>query len=129
VFVVAPRRWFNSVLGAWTAVVLLNQICRGPAAPTWMPVAPLVFEFQVGCWTALAYRRFSGKAGLTLAAGIAGVVIAAAGLSAWSVPSGPWRAVCLGPPAGFIVYALADLERAGRFRPPTFLSRARATED
>jgi exopolysaccharide production protein ExoZ len=122
-FIAVPRQWFTPLLMLWTTMVLGNQLVRGPTAPTWLLIAPLVLEFQVGCWTAVAFRRRSGGAGLALAVGTAVIAAAVAGLGVWSVPSSPWRAVCLGPPAGLVVYALADLERSGRLRPPNWLCR------
>jgi exopolysaccharide production protein ExoZ len=125
VFIVLPRRWFVPLLATWTAIVL-GKLLFFPAFrddPTWLPVAPLTFEFLVGCWTALIFRRWSRGAVVCLTMGLVGLAIGTACLEIWLLPSGPWRSTLLGPPAGLVVYSLASLERVGRFRPANWLCR------
>jgi peptidoglycan/LPS O-acetylase OafA/YrhL len=90
-FIVTPRRWFIRLLSAWTVIVAANIVFRQPQAdgPVWLPVAPLTFEFLMGCWAAIAYRRLARGTNPVLVSGVAGVVAGITILSAWLTSNGP----------------------------------------
>jgi peptidoglycan/LPS O-acetylase OafA/YrhL len=124
VFIVAPRRWFVPLLAAWTAMVLAKPIVLPPhVGAYWLPFTSLTFEFLIGCWTALACRRFTCTAGLSFAAGVLGVVAGLVILNLGLGGNSPWRGIVLGPPAGLVVYALTTWDRAGAIRPSGWLCR------
>jgi exopolysaccharide production protein ExoZ len=123
-FILLPRSWFVGALAGWTVMVLVTPFVLPPATVSmWLPVAPLTCEFLVGCWTALACRRFTSRVGWSLMIGILGLVVGLIYLNLGLGMHSPWRAVLLGPPAGLVVYALTAWERGGTLQLPVWLCR------
>jgi peptidoglycan/LPS O-acetylase OafA/YrhL len=124
VFIVAPRRCFVPLLATWTATVFAKPIVLpSHVGAYWLPFTSLTFEFLVGCWTAMACRRFTRGAGPTFIAGVFGVMAGLVILNLGLGGDSPWRGIVLGPPAGLVVFALTTWDRAGAIRPPGWLCR------
>lgn len=121
-FFLVPRRWFPRLLAVWfvaTAAVAVAGVRPGRAG---LPVQPLVLEFLLGCFVALALRRWRPVAAEAfLMLGVLGFAAGAWLGSADTLQDARQRALLFGVPSALLVYGLTALEMRGGLVLPRWL--------
>jgi exopolysaccharide production protein ExoZ len=119
-FFLVPRRVMPWLLSAWFVAGAINftgALQPNPRPSVW-PLSPLVMEFLLGCYAAIAIRKFGAKHGTPVL--MAGLVLGAVAIAlnvTKTVHSGPheWlRLLCFGVPSALIIYGLTARETTGR---------------